>query len=230
MWRKIFDAASVNLPKENFIRPIYAYKTDPNTKPALKGVWQGGQTYTIDTISGKLATSLTPPETRKEMPIGNVHSILHWLDKEDPSGPAPTKPENDAQYLYWETPVQLWAIGKGLVSNSSTTIPTLTDDIHTAANQLAVLITSPITAATFNSKDRIVVTFNVTQYKYPPMIAELYQNGEFVASANVNGTIGTLTFVPSANHPISGDVEIKVLVKDQVYNRGEATIHLNITE
>lgn len=230
MWRKIFDAASVNLPKENFVRPIYAYKTDPNTKPVLKGIWQGGQTYSIDTISGKLATSLTPPETRKDIPIGSVHSILHWLDKDDPNGPAPSNPDSDPQYKYWETPVQLWALGKGLITNASTTIPTESDDIHTAANQLIVSIVSPITGSAFRGSDRISVTYNVTQYKYQPMVAELYQNGEFVSSSANSGTTGTFVFVPSQKHPTTGDVEIKVLVKDQVYNRGEATIHLNIVE
>ncbi|HEY4514780.1 MAG TPA: PBP1A family penicillin-binding protein [Candidatus Paceibacterota bacterium] len=229
MWRKIFDAAQVNVPKENFVRPIYAYKNDLKTKPVLRGIWQGGETYTIDTISGKLATELTPPETRKELPIGQIHSILHWLDKDTPNGPTPTDPTRDPQYVYWETPVQLWAFTQGLNSSTTNIIPTTFDNVHIIENQLVVKITSPIEQSIYKSSDRMVIMFEISNSLYPPKSAELYLNGEFVGSTNT-GTTGAITFIPNANHPISGNTEIKIVVKDTVYNRGESSIHLTLTE
>jgi 1A family penicillin-binding protein len=55
-------------------------------------------------------------EDRKPMMVGDwqsggVHTILHWVDKDDPLGPAPNNPASDPQYKYWEYAVQRWAQG-----------------------------------------------------------------------------------------------------------------------
>ena len=75
----------------------------------------------------------------------------------------------------------------------------------------------------------MVIMFEISNSLYPPKSAELYLNGEFVGSTNT-GTTGAITFIPNANHPISGNTEIKIVVKDTVYNRGESSIHLTLTE
>ncbi|MEK7535978.1 MAG: PBP1A family penicillin-binding protein [Patescibacteria group bacterium] len=95
MWRKIFDRLSVDLPVERFGRPFYAYKNDPGIKPILRGIWWNG------------TASTTNPE---------VHSILHWLDKDSPLGPAPINPESDPQYIFWETPIRVWLTGQNQLS------------------------------------------------------------------------------------------------------------------
>jgi len=43
-----------------------------------------------------------------------IHSILHFINKDDPQGPIPTKPWNDSQYQNWEDAVIAWAKGSGL--------------------------------------------------------------------------------------------------------------------
>ncbi|MCR4279584.1 MAG: penicillin-binding protein [Candidatus Zambryskibacteria bacterium] len=39
---------------------------------------------------------------------GVAHSILHWVDKDNPRGAVPNNPGNDSQYLYWEYGVSRW--------------------------------------------------------------------------------------------------------------------------
>ncbi len=51
------------------------------------------------------------------MPDGTAHSILHWVDRSNPTGPPPSNPGSDPQYSNWETAVQVWA---GNMSSSST--------------------------------------------------------------------------------------------------------------
>lgn len=53
--------------------------TDPNLKPILRGDWQSG---------GK-------------------HSVLHFIDKENPLGPPPIDPFDDPQYENWEKAVEV---------------------------------------------------------------------------------------------------------------------------
>ena len=38
----------------------------------------------------------------------NMHSILHFVSKENPRGPYPNNPATDGQYQYWEYGVQKW--------------------------------------------------------------------------------------------------------------------------
>ncbi|MBX4195781.1 penicillin-binding protein [Candidatus Parcubacteria bacterium] len=60
--------------------------TDPSIKPILRGDWQ----------------------------TGGIHSILYWVDKENPLGPVPTNPASDPQYSNWENAVQSYASRGGL--------------------------------------------------------------------------------------------------------------------
>lgn len=41
---------------------------------------------------------------------GEVHSILHYVDRTDPTGPIPGNPSQDPQYGLWEAPVRMWAL------------------------------------------------------------------------------------------------------------------------
>ncbi len=56
------------------------------------------------------------PEDAKAVFFGNyssdgAHDILYYVDRSDPTGPIPQNPGNDAQYAYWEYPVQIWKNG-----------------------------------------------------------------------------------------------------------------------
>lgn len=48
------------------------------------------------------------PILNGEIDKENPHSILHYLDKDNPRGPAPQNPENDPQYLLWEEGIKNW--------------------------------------------------------------------------------------------------------------------------
>ena len=89
MWHAFFEEALKNLPQEKFIKPEPA---PSDIKPVLRGEWQGGNIYLIDTFSGKRATEFTPKELTKEKVLTQVHSILYWVNKDDPRGPVPDNP------------------------------------------------------------------------------------------------------------------------------------------
>ena len=44
---------------------------------------------------------------------GQVHDILYYVDKADPTGPDPTNPARDPQYNNWEVGVENWARANG---------------------------------------------------------------------------------------------------------------------
>jgi len=61
---------------------------------------------------------------------GQAHNILHWVNRNDPTGPAPASPSSDSQYANWEYGVQAY-VG----ALATTTIPT---------DPLVLSITKPI--------------------------------------------------------------------------------------
>ncbi|HEY4480128.1 MAG TPA: PBP1A family penicillin-binding protein [Candidatus Paceibacterota bacterium] len=93
MWRAFMDQALAKVPDEQFESPLVENSSE--LKPVLKSIWQGGVVAT--------STNGTVVAT------GGVHSILHWVDKNDPRGPIPENPQNDSQYERWEYGVRLWA-------------------------------------------------------------------------------------------------------------------------
>lgn len=42
-------------------------------------------------------------------PNGQIHTILYWIDKDDPRGPQPSNPSRDPQFENWELGVLNWA-------------------------------------------------------------------------------------------------------------------------
>lgn len=78
LWHEIMEVALAERPTEWFASPQYNYQ---GLKPVMTGSWQTG---------------------------GQIHDILHWVDKDDPLGPSPKNPASDPQYRYWEYAVNRW--------------------------------------------------------------------------------------------------------------------------
>ena len=93
MWRAFMDQILAKTPPERFEEPLVE---DQNSlKPVLQGVWQGG-VFATSTSNQKIVT-------------GGVHSILNWVNKDDPNGVYPDDPNIDSQYEHWEYSVRQWA-------------------------------------------------------------------------------------------------------------------------
>lgn len=103
MWRAFMDVALEVTPAETFPEPP---ATDPNLKPILRGQTIGGSTSTNDDDNEDGDTLSLPTS-------GEVHSILHYVNRTDPRGNYPQNPSSDSQYLNWEYGVQLWSSGNG---------------------------------------------------------------------------------------------------------------------
>ncbi len=108
MWREFMDQVLKNIPGDNFIPP---QKEDSyELKPVLRGKWQGG----ISNLTQMEMSSSTIYDSYSENLSGGVHSILYWLNKDDPRGPTPQNPAEDPQFENWEYPIRVWASNQGL--------------------------------------------------------------------------------------------------------------------
>lgn len=89
MWNEFMQVALAELPHESFPEPRRERTVD--LKPVLRGIWNPA---TGDFDDG-------------------IHSILYWVDRSDPRGDTPSRPERDSQFSYWEYPVSIWAGNNG---------------------------------------------------------------------------------------------------------------------
>ncbi len=112
MWREFMNEVLKTVPPESFTEPQREDSYD--LKPVLRGKWQGG----ISTVISNVTASSTDPnlsyESNQETLAGGVHSILYWLNKNDPRGTSPVYPESDPQFERWEYPIRLWATSQGM--------------------------------------------------------------------------------------------------------------------
>lgn len=99
MWRAFMDSVLTKIPNEQFEEPLV--EDESELKPVLRGIWQGGEFKNKNTVTG------------------GVHTILNWVDKDNPRGEYPEHPENDPQYERWEYGVNLWAAENGFYSLDS---------------------------------------------------------------------------------------------------------------
>ena len=100
MWRYFMDQALAKTPNEQFEEPLV--EDESQLKPVLQGIWQGGI----------LATS-----TSGTTVYGGVHSILNWVNIDDPRGAYPQNPFSDPQFERWEYGIRIWAQEHGLIDD-----------------------------------------------------------------------------------------------------------------
>lgn len=228
VWGAFMSEINDILEKENFKKPE---PSSPDVKPVLRGIWKGGVSYKIDSISQKLATNFTPLELQKEVVFNNVHTILHWLDKKNPNGEPLKDPKEDSQYENWEYGVRKWLDGYKLTNPSfaetnEIKIPTETDDVHTAENIPKISIVSPKSGDKVPYGTRTFIKINPVG-KYPIKKSELYINDKYVLSSEINPT--SISFIPEDINNIQDKNIIKVVVYDAVLNKAEATVDIEIT-
>lgn len=228
LWNAFMYKAFEKIEDKKFAQPLP--ETDTNLKPVLKGVWEGGVPYTIDKISGKLATEYTPIELREERFVPDVHSILHWVDKNNPRGPQPEHPENDPQYAYWEYAVTKWKEENGYLedgtSSSTAAIPTESDDIHKPEYDPDVTVQNFDSSKVYGQNESITVPIVAKQTKFPLGKADFFINDVLVEART--SPPYTFSFKPSTYNLSSSNNTLKVIVYDQVLNKTEITVPFSI--
>ncbi|MFA6257148.1 MAG: PBP1A family penicillin-binding protein [Candidatus Paceibacterota bacterium] len=227
IWNKFMNEALKVVPNETFEEPNL--EVDPlTTKPVLRGYWQGGESFFIDKISGKLATADTPLETREERVVTNVHSILYWVDRKDITGPAPVNPGNDYQFNNWETAVQNWWAQNKLKYPVTAWAdkPVGADDIHTGVSRSQMSIISPKNDAVYPQDQKISLLLkNLGSYpieKVDVFINDIYMDN-LTPPFNYSFTPQNLENLQVVN-------ELKIVYYDKIYNRGETTTTFKISE
>ncbi len=223
IWNGVITEALKTLPIESFNKP----DTIDQTIPAiLRGFWQGGDTFITDITSGGLATEYTPNETTKEQSITNVHTILYWIDKNNPLGQRPINPEKDPQYTNWEYGVQKWwntnsGKYKTITTNDQ---PTLYDNIHTTILKPTFQISGLQTEV---YKKNQTVSFSIIPKSQNQINKiDVYINNTYLRS--LKSYPFQVSFIPNEVSNISNTNTIHAIGYDAVGNNGEQTASFSV--
>lgn len=164
MWRTYMDQVLKYVAHEKFTPP------DPlpleTLQPVLKGDWSNG---------GK-----------------GAHTILTYINRNDPRGASPSFPQGDPQYQNWEYGVQSW-VSKNSINGVSVVEENPTAPTSSETTQ-SFIITSPKNGEVVPADKPM--TMSVT-YSGPAGLekVEFSVNGVYVGSTN--NTPFSMTFVPS---------------------------------
>lgn len=223
LWNAFFSAASSSIPDEHFLPPQPISQT---LKPALRGVWYGGSVYKVDKVSGKLATQYTPQDLIIDRVTPNPHEILYWVNKNDPTGPIPTNPYSDPQFLLWEVPAQQWISTNGLPAAAFGAIPSGFDDLHNPALIPQITITTPTATTTYEHDLPLLISSTIASI-FPVSRVDYFINGTFLGS--IQHQPYEFSFTPGDIENISTQNELRVTTYDTVGNSNTASLKLLIT-
>lgn len=215
IWQGYMRQATKTMPIERFLPP-QAATTD---RSALLGS-AFMQQVKIVKGTNQLATDLTPPEMTELRTYYQPHEILYYLDKDDPTGPAPTNPAQDPQFEAWEHAVQIW------VSHTTSTafqpIPTDVDTQHTPEFQPQVSIQQPLSDQLVSER-----LLGIQATAVAPRSIQKYEillNGQVIGTA----TTGMFSVVLPQDLP-NGSHTLTIAAIDDIGNRGEASVTINFT-
>lgn len=145
IWNEFMKRSLTGTPVESF----NPWPEEETGKAAIDGTIQYVKKLIINKETRLPADSSTPDELKEEIEVFNHHSILYYINKEDPLGPEPENPADDPQFNSWEEAIKRWAKENNQLS---------TDDLINNSelikpeNQPIIDIISPIEGSVINQK------------------------------------------------------------------------------
>ncbi len=222
IWKEYMDRALRGTPAEAF-PPAQIALTG---KPILDGKIPTTTTV-IDTVSGYLATELTPERYRKEQVCGEYHTILTYIDRANPLGDQPRDPAKaDPYYAPWEAGIVAFLakpVPEGQVQLEACTAPTEDDDVHTLRNQPDIKITEPNNNATTG---RVIEIKTEIETKRPFGRVDYSIDGTYVSTST--SPLGTTLVLPG--WVSKGEHTLIAAAYDDVDNTAQDTIQIQVNE
>lgn len=226
MWNEFMNTILPEYPNDSILPDPAPIENRYALKPVLRGVWSGGISHLIDKTNGKLATEETPEEAIGEITTGGVHSILYWVDTNNPRGPKPENPADDPQFVLWETAVRNWVQSHNIRESDEGDVPDEISDAHEKKNRPKLEIVDPEFGDVFDLNEKVRVSFEA-ESKFPISRVDFYVNGNLIGSSNQKPF--TFSFIPKQLENIHQENTLKVVIYDSVFNKDEDSVNFEVT-
>ncbi len=163
----------------------------------------GFRSVQVDKVSGKLATSCTPPAAVSTLSSGSVRAEI---------------PSTDPLYMNWQRPVAALAATLGYSSGGS--IPTTDDDSHSCDDA------KPTVSVTASGDGPIHIAVSVTSGKFTANKLDIKLDDQIISTQAINGTT-TYEFDYANAQP--GSHTITGVATDTGYYTGSGETTINVT-
>lgn len=208
MWHKFFEEALKKFPAENFKKPDYG---NAPQKPVLRGEWRGGKVY----------------ENRL---ITEVHSILYWVDKDNPLGQEPQNPARDSQFQNWETPIRNWLKSQNIIENTETEILNQISDDKKPEYAPQIAILEPSANAVFKKSGMVALKIENQSHFALKQIDFFFKNYYLGSLQGTDDKIYQFTFNLYDFPELENTEKIKIKVYDTKGNTNTFEQIISITE
>lgn len=205
LWNAVMKECLKITPNEKFIPPAINYT---GLKPILRGYWQGGETKNVN---------------GQEVLDINVHSLLYWVDKNNPLGPSPTNPGRDPQFNLWEYPIQQWLTTKIQKTGGQMILNQPDTNYLRLFNQINIL--SPVDNNNYSLKDNINISLVLPNSLEIKQIDYFIDNNKLI-SRNISPF--DIYFNPEESLLTKGEHELKAIIYDQVGNSVTKTVNFTL--
>lgn len=229
IWRSYMESVLAGTPVETFKQPRYTPATE-----VLGGNLDSLVTKTVDTVTGELIPAecleTYPEEYKAEKEFKETHTILHYVDRADPTGAPPEDPREDPMYEAWETAVVRWTkeeTQQGQYFTEET--PEVDCALRDPSQQPEVTITSLEVEKEY-TQDSFVITAKINPGKNRDIVKVEYLVDVIAVDSSAPETrITQLSFVTSDYKPktlTEGKHTITVRVTDDNGNTAEASVKI----
>ena len=222
IWHDYMQRVLGDTPVEEFRKP----EIPITGKPMLDGRAGTEMVVKIDKASGLLATENTPESYIEERVYSEPHSILYYVNKDDPLGSAPENPASDPQFELWESRVLEWAKkqrGTSTAESAEGVPPTEKDNVHLPENAPSLEILSPSDKGTVNEN----ILFSRVNVSAPRGVSrvEYYINDNLfhVSREYPYSLAKNISFLNNGYH------NLKIVVCDDVDNCTSKQIEFNLS-
>ena len=212
IWNDVMSFVLKDKPNEFFQEPEPIDQTLP---PIIRGFWQGGETFMTNSLLYSTTTGFPIENNKKELSITNVHTILYWLNKNDPLNTIPTKTTDDSQYINWEYGVQKWW------ENNSTkykNISILDKKQEERPIQVPIFEIVGVSPSSYRNTDSVFFTINSLGQNQIKKI-DVFINNVYLKSLKTAPF--TVSFVPKDISNIKNENVVRVVGYDTLGGVGE---------
>jgi len=219
IFRAFMDTALRNYTIEQFPK----YEKEETGKDVLDGKLDMKKELEVCEIPGKddeycLANSACPKDDWDKKKFSDSHSILFYVDKDDPRGDKPSEPEKDPQFKNWEKAIKKWLDDeKGHSSDAAPTEACDAEDFD--SEEPAINITTPSDGATATSSP-VTITVTASSKNGIDKI-KLSIEGDEVASKS-DSTFSYSFDVPDSKK--KSEISVKATVTDKNGNTASTSI------
>ncbi|MFA6354945.1 MAG: PBP1A family penicillin-binding protein [Candidatus Paceibacterota bacterium] len=215
IWNDVLSYMLKDKPNEFFQEPEPINQSLP---PILRGFWQGGETFMTNSLLYSITTGLPIENNKKEVSITNVHTILYWLDKNDPLNIVPTKNIDDPQYPNWEYGVQKWWEKNSSQYKNISSMDKPAEE--NKATQTLEFIINGVSKDSYKNTDTVSFTINSLAQTQIKKI-DVFVNNIYLKSLKTFPF--SLSFVPKEILNIKNENIVRVVGYDVFDNVGETT-------